>query len=816
MSSDGGIDSLSADSELKYLIGDYEELYGNKNEDTIKSKKVASKDNEYCDGDNSKEDLVDCDNQEKLNGARQQETKTITVGDADKSGDANLENIDDVDGLDGEVLPVDKNGTELGLIENGNKVLPENETIAIYKFSDALADNIIQEAFLINDIYNRDKDDNETETNDINRDLNIKKTLFPNDNGVINGRDNGGYDSYLIDKFLRSKADPEEVPDTEGFDGKEEHFKRDKELTYPGLDRDDAYVKAESERSQSDRESSDKNNNEMPPGVIEPYDDNVLETIHEDAELVIERSNKVNDELSIDHVADANKIDTVDKIDEGVVDDVEYDGDDDDDGGEDEDVDKTEVIDSGRRSKAQSEKKDGEMIEDGNENWETFDEDIEDPEEPNCCGMTHHQKKSMVFAVRHGDIDKLEYLLERRNADVNMIWYGENLLMVAIRAKKEEMCEFLIDNGIDWEYETKLVDVDEQGEISVHKITARQMAYDLQLLDIVEILDCKSDNVFPFIVPKEREPRLRQPIIPFFPAPLDEGIREEVFMDQDEQLKSHKRDLKERARVAAAELEEKQRLEKLKKIAANNPGVLDDCFNTVKSKHSISDDDISQVFGPDEGYETMSPDLSRSNRHDYHAYEPVSIRSTRACNLKKAHIASKLNDVKRMESPDYPMNLSNHIESVGSYSFESRYWHMPKSAPQVRNYSMESLNDTSVHMGLPFVHGTSPRKPQTAPSSAKSCVPRRRVRSTSAHTNISPFSQVAKLLEQSKLFSPFDKSRATTPLLPAISSRNSSASNVTYTKINYIYADRNSAKYPRKETSFAERPDLLPRRKLKC
>lgn len=35
--------------------------------------------------------------------------------------------------------------------------------------------------------------------------------------------------------------------------------------------------------------------------------------------------------------------------------------------------------------------------------------------------------------------------------------YGESLLMVAIRAGQQEMAEFLVDNGIDYTYEAKLV-----------------------------------------------------------------------------------------------------------------------------------------------------------------------------------------------------------------------------------------------------------------------------------------------------------------------------------------------------------------------
>lgn len=35
--------------------------------------------------------------------------------------------------------------------------------------------------------------------------------------------------------------------------------------------------------------------------------------------------------------------------------------------------------------------------------------------------------------------------------------YRENLLMVAMRAQQMEMVEFLIDNGVDFNYETTLI-----------------------------------------------------------------------------------------------------------------------------------------------------------------------------------------------------------------------------------------------------------------------------------------------------------------------------------------------------------------------
>jgi hypothetical protein len=77
-------------------------------------------------------------------------------------------------------------------------------------------------------------------------------------------------------------------------------------------------------------------------------------------------------------------------------------------------------------------------------------------------------------AVVQGEIEEVETLLELSYADINMTWviilkyqififkfsffkYSENLLMSALRAKKEQMAEYLIFRGIDVSYEVDLI-----------------------------------------------------------------------------------------------------------------------------------------------------------------------------------------------------------------------------------------------------------------------------------------------------------------------------------------------------------------------
>ena len=125
----------------------------------------------------------------------------------------------------------------------GNKI-----SKAVINYSGLLAENVLQEALLINEIYAKDSINVKLqECEETDRDSDIRKHLFPGQNGRVADNKGAGYDGYLLDKLLRSKADPDEIAEVNGFDGKEEHF-RNKDQTYPGLDSDDAYVKAELDR----------------------------------------------------------------------------------------------------------------------------------------------------------------------------------------------------------------------------------------------------------------------------------------------------------------------------------------------------------------------------------------------------------------------------------------------------------------------------------------------------------------------------------------------------------------------------------------
>lgn len=113
--------------------------------------------------------------------------------------------------------------------------------IAIEMYSNTLAKSVLTEAILINEVYKRDKInviDGNVDNGEFCKDL----SDHDNGNNESSGQTPAKYDSYIIEKFLHSKADPIDVSGEVGFDGKEEYFQNDNEEMYPGLDKDDVYV----------------------------------------------------------------------------------------------------------------------------------------------------------------------------------------------------------------------------------------------------------------------------------------------------------------------------------------------------------------------------------------------------------------------------------------------------------------------------------------------------------------------------------------------------------------------------------------------
>ncbi|KAH3893375.1 uncharacterized protein LOC127859949 [Dreissena polymorpha] len=721
-------------------------------------------------------------------------------------------------------------------------VLSTSQYVVIDKYSSVLAETVIHEAILINEIYDRDK---------MNVDVSKLKNATVR-RGHTYGRtgDRGGeacspgYDQYIIERFLHSHGDPVDGVDEAEFDGKDELYR---ETSYPGLDNSDAYIQNEASRSVTDEadQSSDKNNNRLPVPVIDPFSE-TLQTIHEDTILVIDDDIAADDSASNArqhvtslnrHVTEPNQAANQRESDVGSRDNTEDFAKIDsigatslrkDDHG---DYETEEEIDTGcAEDERASTINTGERVEDFEHNDEDFVDDEtelttedEDDDEPDCCEMTFKEKTAIVQAVREGDVDLLETLLEKKNADINMTWYGENLLMVAIRSRQVEVGRFLVDNGVDRFYMHKLVDVNPNDGISMHTVDARQMAYDTELQEIVEYLDYKSNCLFPFIKPKINDFRLRQPITPFEPPSLDEAFPEMTFIEP-EQILEIIADERKRRRLEriAHDLELAEMRIKARRNRETSAG--------SGHKHFSDSDELSQIFGPDEGYETMSP-FSPLIKHDYHIpdmKQHVSIRGTKSSHmvrqfnqLKAERLRELSSDSKRINSP--AKTYSGLIQPplvLKSARGRGRFQH-PHSAPQMRTHSSSfslsnSLSEHSTTRGLPFIN--SEERKSTFADFKRS--PNAKIRAQSAHSNISPYSHVAKLLMESRLFSPLSSatSRSSSSHLPHIRQTNNAnnAINLTKTKINYIYADRSSARVPAAAINGISASDLLPRRKIRC
>ncbi|XP_064638846.1 uncharacterized protein LOC135494626 isoform X2 [Lineus longissimus] len=119
-------------------------------------------------------------------------------------------------------------------------------------------------------------------------------------------------------------------------------------------------------------------------------------------------------------------------------------------------------------------------------------EDLPPPE------MTPEEKQAMVDCVRRGDIEEFEELLDIPGAEINMVWFSENLLMTAVRWKREEMAMYLIDNGVNVLFETtrlqKYEDPNDPKKVvlRVYTVSCRQIAYDNNLQDVVDAIDLES------------------------------------------------------------------------------------------------------------------------------------------------------------------------------------------------------------------------------------------------------------------------------------------------------------------------------------
>ena len=361
------------------------------------------------------------------------------------------------------------------------------------------------------------------------------------------------------------------------------------------------------------------------------------------------------------------------------------------------------------------------------------------------------------------------------------------------------------DNGLSFNFQER----SDANEMTVFPYTARDIAFDKDMDDIVEVIDFKTNNLFPFVKPKEREIRLRRPRPPTPTPTPEEEMNEDIFYDPEEDvclLKTpyeQKSELNSESRLSGFRFENESRHASRNKhehgaytCTPITSRFEDESEVTMASeKHSECNDefhdDISHVFGQDEGYETMSPvspvamiPVHKLERNFIGTKDYVSVRGTRSSHSMR--VRNSATTVKsRSETNSVQDYFVYPINSVGSYYHESKRWHQTKSAPVKRNYSVESIPEATVRIGFPFVHGHKDRSNRT---SAKSDSCRR---SQSARSNLSPYAQVARLLSEAKLLNSNSSSSFTH--LPEVKTEALVQRKDTRTSYTCIYANTKSS-----------------------
>lgn len=356
-------------------------------------------------------------------------------------------------------------------------------------------------------------------------------------------------------------------------------------------------------------------------------------------------------------------------------------------------------------------------------NGEVETENKEEEEDENT-EMTEEEKEDMYNAVRNGEYKLLQDLLDKKNADINMLWYRENLLMVAMRAQQMEMVEFLIDNGVDYNYETTLIDLKDREKTGKRLLqytrTCRQMAYDLGLLNVVEMIDVKNNQIHKYYKITPRYPRMRRPPAPTPPCLMYSNEEED---EEDELLAGGDSDL----------LSNLSHVEESSEMKADNPEGKGSDKRVELTLDRVAElevtDDECELFYP----RTISSEI---NKNEIVEERPGLLRrGTKSSMGLKAHNNLKYKSREQSKSAD----LRGSINSVGSYAWESRRWHHAKSVPG------EQGSEESV----PFVARISSTfLPQTtSKSSNKMTFSRRRPLSSPASFS----AEIKKILGQSRL-----------------------------------------------------------------
>ncbi|XP_060084853.1 uncharacterized protein LOC132564194 [Ylistrum balloti] len=373
---------------------------------------------------------------------------------------------------------------------------------------------------------------------------------------------------------------------------------------------------------------------------------------------------------------------------------------------------------------------------------EKEDEQIEEDEEPET-EMTEEEKEAMYTAVCNGDTAVYQNCLDKPNADINMTWFNENMLMVAMRTGQMLMAEFLIDIGIDVNYEIDLIDMHEKEKTGNKRFdcfrkSCRQIAYEKGHEFIVELIDLKNENWFPYrkITPRWRK-FSRRPLPP--PLPRVPGEEEEVEEEDEENA--------DEGDNSGEESGDESKRKETKKDDDADSGHHSGKFDEIKDV----DDNSSFLSGDilkkhefelnDEGYWSLTQRSSPYMCAPEKPERPGILRRGTKASFSILKHTNQILDHRKCSNSAKERNVTV-VQAVGSYARESKLWRR-KSVDQG---SVESIPFLA-RMHSAKTTCSEPARPTTQGHFSSS----RRQRPL---TTPSAFSQVSKILGESHLLRP--------------------------------------------------------------
>lgn len=125
----------------------------------------------------------------------------------------------------------------------------------------------------------------------------------------------------------------------------------------------------------------------------------------------------------------------------------------------------------------------------------------DDKLEPDELPEIHEIDSLIINCVKTNNLRFLDLLLYEPDSNLDCIYYGENMLMLAIRLGYEEITKFLIENGIDYNFEKKIfykTIIDDGEMIDYYYINCREMAYRHGMFEVVEMIDFLNEEYFRF------------------------------------------------------------------------------------------------------------------------------------------------------------------------------------------------------------------------------------------------------------------------------------------------------------------------------